>query len=41
MMMLLAHLTDMEFPALAIAYGAGIATGAFAAMVLFRWRQRS
>ena len=40
MMLLLAHLTDMEFPALAVAYGAGIATGAFAALVIFRWRTR-
>jgi hypothetical protein len=39
-MMLLAHLTDLEFPALALAYGVGIATGAFAAVVLFRWRHR-
>lgn len=39
-MILLAHLTEVEFPALAIAYGAGIATGAFSAMVLFRWRTR-
>lgn len=40
MMILLAHLTDMEFPALAIAYGSGVATGAFAALVIFRWRAR-
>lgn len=39
-MQLLAHLTSFDFPALAVAYGLGIATGAFAYFVLFRTRVR-
>jgi len=36
----LAHLTNVEFPMLAAAYGLGVATGAFAYFALFRTRTR-
>lgn len=39
-MQLLAHLTDVEFPMLACAYGLGVVTGAFACFVVFRTRPR-
>jgi hypothetical protein len=37
-MYLLAHLTHVDFPFLAAAFGLGVATGALVGFAFFRWR---